>query len=94
MGLGGISTQVSIRLGASLPWVYNVREPWRLVTAIFLHGGLLHIGFNMWVLMDIGPMVEELYGSARYLFLFVATGSVAGIRSFEAAAQSSRGRMR
>jgi rhomboid protease GluP len=74
MGLGGISTQVSIRLGASLPWVYNVREPWRLVTAIFLHGGLLHIGFNMWVLMDIGPMVEELYGSARYLFLFVATG--------------------
>src|ERR1700684_4713827 len=31
----------------------------------------------MWVLMDIGPMVEELYGSARYLFLYVATG-VAG----------------
>jgi rhomboid protease GluP len=47
------------------------------VTAVFLHGGLLHIGFNMWVLMDIGPMVEEMYGSARYLFLYVATG-VAG----------------
>jgi rhomboid protease GluP len=31
----------------------------------------------MWVLMDIGPMVEELYGSARYLFLYLATG-VAG----------------
>lgn len=74
MGLGGISTRVNLRLGASLPWVYNIEQPWRLITAIFLHGGLLHIGFNMWVLMDIGPMVEELYGSARYLFLFVVTG--------------------
>ena len=35
----------------------------------------MHIGFNMWVLMDIGPMVEELYGSARYFFLFVVTGA-------------------
>ena len=42
--------------------------------AIFLHGSLLHIGFNMWVLMDIGPQVEELYGSARYLFIYVVTG--------------------
>ena len=30
----------------------------------------------MWVLMDIGPMVEEMYGSARYFFLFVASGAV------------------
>jgi len=77
MGLGGIATQVNYRLGASLPLAYDITQPWRFVTAIFLHGGLLHIGFNMWVLMDIGPMVEELYGSARYLFLYVATG-VAG----------------
>jgi rhomboid protease GluP len=77
MNLGGIATQVNYRLGASLPLAYNISQPWRFVTAIFLHGGLLHIGFNMWVLMDIGPMVEELYGSARYLFLYVATG-VAG----------------
>jgi membrane associated rhomboid family serine protease len=77
MGLGGISGQVSYRLGASLPLAYNLAQPWRFVTAIFLHASLIHIGFNMWVLMDIGPMVEELYGSARYLFLYVATG-VAG----------------
>jgi rhomboid protease GluP len=83
MGLGGISGRVSERLGASLPLAGflgqpgDLGQPWRLVTAIFLHGGLLHIGFNMWVLMDIGPMVEEMYGSARYLFLYVVTG-VAG----------------
>ncbi len=77
MNLGGIATQVNYRLGASLPLAVQHRaQPWRFVTAIFLHGGLLHIGFNMWVLMDIGPMVEELYGSARYFFLFVATGAV------------------
>jgi membrane associated rhomboid family serine protease len=74
MNIGAIAGEVGLRLGESLPWAYNVQQPWRFVTAIFLHGGLLHIGFNMWVLMDIGPMVEELYGSARYLFLFVATG--------------------
>ena len=74
MNLGGIANPVNIRLGESLPLAYNIREPWRFVTAIFLHGGLLHIGFNMWVLMDIGPMVEELYGSARYLFFYLVTG--------------------
>ena len=80
MNLGGIASQINYRLGASLPLggfaggPGDLDEPWRLVTAIFLHGGLLHIGFNMWVLMDIGPMVEEMYGSARYLFLYVVTG--------------------
>jgi rhomboid protease GluP len=49
--------------------------------ASFLHGGLLHIGFNMWVLMDIGPQIEELYGSARYLFMYVITGIGAYILS-------------
>jgi rhomboid protease GluP len=42
--------------------------------AVFLHGSLLHIAFNMWVLMDFGPQVEEMYGSARYFFIYVATG--------------------
>jgi rhomboid protease GluP len=75
MNLGGISTRINLRLGASLPLIYDIQQPWRFITAIFLHGGLLHIGFNMWVLMDIGPMVEEMYGSARYFFLFVVTGA-------------------
>jgi rhomboid protease GluP len=74
MSLGGISNGVLIRFGASVPWPYDLVQPWRLVMATFLHGSLLHIAFNMWVLMDIGPQIEELYGSARYLFLYVATG--------------------
>ncbi|HKV04986.1 MAG TPA: rhomboid family intramembrane serine protease [Candidatus Acidoferrales bacterium] len=71
---GGIAADVLQRLGASLPLPYNLAQPWRFVMAVFLHGSVLHIVFNMWVLMDIGPQVEELYGSARYLFIYVVTG--------------------
>src|SRR6185312_15690827 len=46
------------------------------VTACFLHAGLLHIGFNMWALYDIGPLVESFYGGAKYLFLYMATGVI------------------
>ena len=35
---------------------------------------LLHIGMNMFVLLDIAPVVEEVYGSARFLFLYTACG--------------------
>ena len=71
---GGISSAVLQRLGASLPLPYDLSQPWRFVMAVFLHGSILHIVFNMWVLMDIGPQIEELYGSARYLFMYVVTG--------------------
>jgi membrane associated rhomboid family serine protease len=74
MSLGAISGKVLQEFGASLPLPYNLLQPWRLVMAVFLHGSLLHIAFNMWVLMDFGPQVEEMYGSARYLFIYVATG--------------------
>lgn len=74
--LGGIHPEVLQRLGASLPLPYDLAQPWRLVMAIFLHGGLLHIAMNSWVLLDIGPQVEEMYGSARCLFLYVLTGVV------------------
>jgi membrane associated rhomboid family serine protease len=80
MNLGGIATQVNDRLGASLrlggyiDQPGDLAQPWRLITAIFLHGSILHIAFNMWVLMDIGPMVEEMFGSGRYLFLYVMSG--------------------
>ena len=71
---GSIDGEVLDRLGDSLPWNVNISEPWRFITAVFLHGSILHILFNMWVLMDIGPLIEELYGSARYLFMYVVAG--------------------
>jgi rhomboid protease GluP len=71
-----LGNEALYRLGASNPWAVRINHEWfRLITAMFLHGGLLHIGFNMMVLLDIGPVVEELYGSPRYLFLYVTTGA-------------------
>jgi len=46
---------------------------WRLVTAGFLHGGLLHIFMNSWVLFSVGAQVEETYGTARFLVLYLVS---------------------
>jgi membrane associated rhomboid family serine protease len=75
--LWGMGGEPLYRLGESFPYSIFIQHQWyRLITAMFLHGGLIHIGFNMMVLMDIGPVVEEVYGSARFLFLYAATGIV------------------
>ncbi len=73
-GIGSISSQVLVRLGASLPWPIDLQYPWRLVTACFLHANLLHIVFNMWVLIDLAPAIEELYGSPRFFFIYIVCG--------------------
>jgi rhomboid protease GluP len=71
--MGGFSTY---RLGASFgPAIFDLHEWYRLITAMFLHGGLIHIGVNMMSLLQLGPALEELYGSARYFFLYVLTGA-------------------
>ncbi|HUJ38924.1 MAG TPA: rhomboid family intramembrane serine protease [Candidatus Acidoferrales bacterium] len=73
--MGSISNQVLYRMGARNTLALLLgHQWWRLVVPIFLHANLLHIGLNTWVLVDIGPAVEELYGSARYLFFYVVSG--------------------
>jgi rhomboid protease GluP len=75
--LWGMGGEAAYRLGSSFPYsIFILHEWYRLVTAMYLHGGLIHIGFNLMVLMDIGPVVEELYGSARFFFLYTVTGIV------------------
>jgi rhomboid protease GluP len=74
--LWGMGGEASYRLGISGPYPIFYRHQWyRLITAMFLHGGLIHIGFNMMSLMQLGPALEELYGSSRYFFLYVVTGA-------------------
>ena len=50
---------------------------WRLVTAGFLHGGLVHILMNSWALYDLGAQAELAYGTARML-VFYLVSSAAG----------------
>ncbi len=56
-----------IRLIAAGNW-------WVLVTAIFLHGGFLHILFNMLWVRDLGPQTEYLFGPHKMLIIFVLSG--------------------
>gem|GEM_PF-1633492 len=49
-------------------------EWWRLFTCMFVHFGLLHLAFNMWVLWSIGRMIERMFGSLHYALLYVFAG--------------------
>ena len=52
--------------------------PWQLVTYAFLHGSVLHLGFNMFALYMFGSAIERVFGSRRYaLFYFVSVVSAA-----------------
>lgn len=63
-----------LEYGASVPWPYMQGQWWRLVTAGFLHGGILHILMNSWVLFDLGAEVEQIYGTSRLMvFYFFST---------------------
>ena len=78
--MGGISGEVLLRLGAKSPYIL-VGQWWRLVTAIFLHAGLLHIGMNLWCLFDLGPEVESLFSTAKFVVFYLVTGVVGFVLS-------------
>lgn len=54
---------------------------WRLFTYMFLHGGLMHIAFNMWCLWDLGALAEGLYGRWTFTAIYLITGIAAGVAS-------------
>jgi rhomboid protease GluP len=56
-------------------------EWWRLVTAAFLHFNLLHLGFNMLLLADLGRLMERLLGNVGYLTLYLVSAVVASLAS-------------
>lgn len=56
-------------------------EYWRIVTALFLHIGMWHAAFNLFALAVVGPAIEDLYGRAVTLFLFVTLGAAANLVS-------------
>jgi rhomboid protease GluP len=75
--MGGIDIHVLLRLGAKAPYIWPpINQWWRLVTAMFLHAGLLHIGMNMWCLLDLGPEVESLFSTTKFTVFYLVTGVV------------------
>ena len=56
-------------------------EYWRLFTALFLHAGFLHLGFNLFALYVLGPPLERSIGTIRFLACYLISGvaSSAGV---------------
>ncbi|MBX3464274.1 MAG: rhomboid family intramembrane serine protease [Planctomycetes bacterium] len=54
-------------------------EPWRLLTHAFLHGGLVHLAFNGYMLLQVGPALERSLGSLRFLALYAAAAIGGGV---------------
>jgi rhomboid protease GluP len=62
------------RWGASMPATMMDGQWWRLITAGFLHGGIMHILMNSYALYIVGAEVEQFYGASRMIvFYFAAT---------------------
>ena len=57
-------------------------EYWRLLTVTLVHGGLLHLGLNMYALWIVGPLAEALYGRAVYLAMYLIAGLGGSIASY------------
>lgn len=55
---------------------------WRLVTPIFLHGSILHIGFNMYALFIYGRGLEARFGHGRFALLYFLSGFAGNVLSF------------
>jgi len=52
---------------------------WQLITHMFMHGGFLHLAFNMFALWMFGSAIESIFGSKRFLFFYITCGLGAAI---------------
>jgi len=69
-----LGADLVLGLGAKVNLLIAHGEIWRLFTAIFIHGSVLHILFNAYALYNLGREVETFYGSLRFSLLFLIAG--------------------
>ena len=71
--------EVLHRIGALEPYAVVVQgEYWRLFTALFLHGGFAHLGFNLFALYVLGPPLERSIGTMRFVVCYSISGLASG----------------
>jgi membrane associated rhomboid family serine protease len=88
--MGGGSTRTLVDMGALVPAYVAVKhEYWRLFTAMFLHGGLLHIAFNMYALYLGGSFLEALAGRGKYIAIYLVAGVAGNVAVYLLAAPFS-----
>ncbi len=75
------SVNILLRWGANYGPDTLGGQSWRLLSSMFLHGGLVHITLNMWALLNLGLLAEILFGRRSYFFLYMACGLAGSIVS-------------
>ncbi|RXI40836.1 rhomboid family intramembrane serine protease [Clostridium tetani] len=73
---------VLIFLGAKVNPLIDRGQYYRLLTCIFLHGGLIHLGLNIYALSALGPLVEKIYGKFKYLAIYFLSGICSSLLSY------------
>jgi membrane associated rhomboid family serine protease/Tfp pilus assembly protein PilF len=73
--------QLSLHFGANVGPYTLSGDWWRLLTYMFLHGGIFHIAMNMWCLWNLGTLCESLYGRWTYAAVYIITGVAGGVAS-------------
>ncbi|CAM3217137.1 rhomboid family intramembrane serine protease [Filibacter tadaridae] len=68
--------------GMGVNYLISDGEWWRLITPMFLHGGLMHILFNMFSLFIFGPELEKIAGKARFLTIYLLSGVFGNLATF------------
>lgn len=66
----------------------TLEQPWRLVSATFLHAGAIHLAFNMWALWETGRLAERLYGNIPLALIYAVSGLAGSIASLYFSARS------
>jgi rhomboid protease GluP len=75
MNLLSPSSRALLTFGMTGGLAWARGDYWTLLSAIYLHGSLLHIIFNFMWIRDLGPAVESIYGPARAFLLFTIAGA-------------------
>ena len=70
-----------VRWGSNAGRLTLSGEWWRLGSSMFLHGSWLHILLNMFVLLQVGSLVERMFGSLRFAFLYLVAGLAGSLAS-------------
>ncbi|KGM93784.1 hypothetical protein Z956_10710 [Clostridium botulinum D str. CCUG 7971] len=74
--------RVLIFLGAKENTFIASGQYYRLITCMFLHGGLMHLILNMYALESLGPMIEKSYGKMKYIIIYLVGGLISSISSY------------
>lgn len=56
-------------------------ELYRLFTSMFLHAGILHLGFNLYALYILGPQIESFFGKLKFILIYLGSGLIGGLVS-------------